>query len=199
MMGHDGRAPTSRRVSIVALMSALALVGMYVLSPVPNVELGTVVLFTTAYVFGLQVGVLCVVIVSVVYGTLNPWGAMIPQILVTQVGGWLFTVGTGHIAGQGRGLNDTVENSGSSTTELAALGLTTTVFYDLLTNIGFSWAFSVPYPVALAAGLPFMVVHVVSNTVLFPGVVPRVSRAISEVLMVTGRSDGTGMCGRCEE
>ena len=45
----------SRWISITAIMTALALVGNYALVAFPNLELGSTVLFVTAYVFGAQV------------------------------------------------------------------------------------------------------------------------------------------------
>jgi hypothetical protein len=47
----------SRRVSITSIMTALALIGNYWLVSIPNVELGSTILFATAFVFGFPMGI----------------------------------------------------------------------------------------------------------------------------------------------
>jgi len=157
----------SRRVSITSIMTALALIGNYSLVAIPNVELGSIILFTTAFVFGFPMGVTCVLLMSIIYASFNPWGPFIPQIWLTQVIGWLFMVAVGAIMG-----NRASENSSGKPQrqELAGVGAFVTVFFDLITTLGYSWAFDVPYLVALISLLPFMVIHVVSNTLLFAAV-----------------------------
>jgi MFS family permease len=142
----------SRRVSITSIMTALALVGNYSLAAIPNVELGSTILFTTAFVFGFPMGATCVLLMSIIYASFNPWGPFIPQIWLAQVIGWLFMVMVGAM--------------------MAAVGAFTTLFFDLITTLGYSWAFGVPYLVALATGLPFMIIHVWSNAAWFVAVAP---------------------------
>ncbi len=167
----------ARRISVIALMSALALVGTYALAAIPNVELGSVVLFTTAYAFGFGIAATCVLIMSLVYGTFNPWGVFIPQIWITQVIGWTVMVAAGHMLGIGEQHGRTL-----SRTDLGSAGLFTTLFFDLITNLGYSYAFSVPYGVALIMGALFTAVHSVSNAFLFPAVAPGIRRAISQII-----------------
>jgi len=157
----------SRRVSITSIMTALALIGNYSLVAIPNVELGSTILFTTAFIFGFPMGVTCVLLTSIIYASLNPWGGFIPQIWLAQVIGWLFMVIVGAMMGSGAS-----ERSNSQYYELAAAGAFTTLFFDLITTLGYSWAFGVPYLVALTTGLPFMVVHVWSNAAWFIAVTP---------------------------
>ncbi|MCK4484931.1 MAG: hypothetical protein KAU89_08900 [Candidatus Thorarchaeota archaeon] len=162
----------SQRVSITSIMTALALVGNYSLVGIPNVELGSTILFTTAFVFGFPMGVTCVLLMSIIYASFNPWGPFVPHIWLTQVIGWLFMVAVGAIMG-----NRVTENSSGEPQrqELAGVGAFVTVFYDLITTLGYSWAFSVPYSVALISLLPFMIIHVVSNTLIFAAVTPRIN------------------------
>ncbi|MCK4740180.1 MAG: hypothetical protein KAT22_01435 [Candidatus Thorarchaeota archaeon] len=162
----------SRRVSITSIMTALALIGNYSLVAFANVELGSTILFTTAFVFGFPMGVTCVLLMSIIYASFNPWGPFIPHIWLTQVIGWLFMVAVGAIMG-----NKVTENSSgeSQRQEFAGVGAFVTVFYDLITTLGYSWAFNVPYSVALISLLPFMIIHVVSNTVIFAAVAPEIN------------------------
>ncbi len=56
--------------------------------------------------------------------------------------------------------------------ELACVGAFVTMFFDLVTTLGYSWTYDIPYLVALISLVPFMIIHVVSNTVLFAAVTP---------------------------
>ena len=62
--------------------------------------------------------------------------------------------------------------------ELSFVGAFTTLFFDLVTTMGYSWSFSVPYALALISGLPFILIHVFSNAILFPLVIPRLDMAL---------------------
>jgi len=159
----------SRRVSITSIMTALAVIGNYSLVAIPNVELGSTILFTTAFVFGFPMGVACVLLMSIIYASFNPWGPFLPQIWLTQVIGWLFMVAVGAIMG-----SRTSENSSGAPQrkDLACVGAFVTVFFDLITTLGYSWAYDIPYLVALISLVPFMIIHVVSNTLLFAAVTP---------------------------
>ncbi len=168
----------SRKVAIVANMTALALVGNYSLVGIPNVELGTVVLFITALVFGTSMGVWCALLTSIIFATINPWGPFIPQIWITQLIGWLFVVTTGGLLGKG----NQVHYRSVGPTELLFIGAFMTAVYDLVTNIGFSLAFNVPYFVAVVLGLPFMIMHVVSNAIIIALVVPIVEPILRQDL-----------------
>lgn len=168
----------SRKVAIVANMTALALVGNYSLVGVPNVELGTVVLFITALVFGTSMGVWCALLTSIIFATINPWGPFIPQIWITQLIGWLFVVTTGGLLGKG----NQEHHRSVGPIELSFIGAFMTAVYDLVTNIGYSLAFNVPYFLAVVLGLPFMIVHVVSNAIIIALVVPIVEPILRQNL-----------------
>lgn len=158
--------PRSRQVAILANMTALALLGNYALVGIPNVELGTVVIFITSLIFGIVMGVGTAVLTSIIFASFNPWGAFIPQIWIAQLLGWVYIAAVGGflrprdpMVFQGRG-------------KMFLVGAFLTLVYDLTTNIGYSIAFNVPYIIANLLGLPFMVVHIVSNAFIMAVVVP---------------------------
>ncbi|MGY5862206.1 MAG: hypothetical protein RTU09_07520 [Candidatus Thorarchaeota archaeon] len=165
----------SRSVSITSIMTALALIGNYSLAAIPNIELGSTILFTTAFVFGFPMGITCVLLMSIIYASFNPWGPFVPHVWLTQVIGWLFMAAAGAIMG-----SKTSENSSAAPQrqELAVVGAFVTAFFDLVTTLGYSWAFGVPYLVALISLLPFMVIHVISNTVMFASITPRINSIV---------------------
>lgn len=165
----------SRWISIASMMSALAIIGSYALVGIPNVELGSTVLFITSYLFGYLMGIWCTLIMAVVFGSINPWGGLIPQIWITQVLGWLYITAAGGIMGKHL---PHVSQKTWSRRDVGFVGGTTTLFYDLFTNLGYAWAFSIPYWAALVSGMAFMVLHVVTNSLIFAAAVPNLVEAI---------------------
>ncbi len=165
----------SRWVSIASMMSALALVGAYALVGVPNVELVSVIIFTTAYTFGFGMALWCTMIVAIVFGTFNPWGGTLPPILLAQMVGWLVVSVAGGTMKHFRG------NSGSMLlrrVQHALAGLFTTVCFDVMTNFAYAWVYGLSFEVVMITGLLFMLVHVISNTLLFGLIVEPLSQAI---------------------
>ena len=169
----------SKRVSITAIMTALAIVGNYSLVTVPNVELGSIVLFVTAYVFGMQMAVTSTLIMSIIYGSINPWGAFIPEIWFAQVVGWLFVVTTGALLGNSDPTSTLDRPSGKV---IGGVGAFVTLFFDLVTTIAYSWVFGVPFVLALITGAFFIGVHVLSNAILFGLAIPSLVPALREQL-----------------
>ena len=168
-----------RWVAVTAIMTALALVGNYVLVAIPNVELGSGVLFVTAYLFGLGMGIWCVLIVSIIYAFFNPWGPFIPTIWIAQLIGWIFMV----IAGMLMGRKDSDKSwTRGMQIELAIVGAVVTLFFDLITTLGYSIWFGVPYFIAVITGSTFILLHVVSNAIIFPAVVPKLDVTMKQQL-----------------
>ncbi len=167
----------SKWLAITGMMSGLALLGNYALAGLPNVELGSCILFVTAYVFGFHMAFWCTLIMSTIFGTLNPWGGLVPQIYLSQIVGWLFVVAVGSIAGRNR---EEKRSEKMNPIGFGTLGAITTLFFDLVTDLGYSWAFEVPYYGAVVFGLPFMVVHIVSNFFIFLLVVPVIGHLVDQ-------------------
>lgn len=169
----------SRWISITAIMTALALVGNYALVAVPNLELGSTVLFVTAYIFGAQMAIWSTLIMSLLFGIINPWGGFIPLIWLSQVIGWFYIVAIGSIMGR-RGT--TGKRLKPRKWELAIIGAFVTFIFEQVTNLGYSATFPVPFIFAVTAAIPFTVIHVVSNAVIFSQVVPMLDVALTRQL-----------------
>jgi len=170
------RLRSSRWVSITAIMTALALVGNYILVAVPNLELGSTVLFVTAYIFGAHMAIWSTLIMSLLFGVINPWGGFIPQIWASQVIGWFYIIAVGSIMGR-RGTNS--KRLEPRKWELAITGAFVTFIFDQITNLGYSVTFGVPFMLAVLAAIPFTVLHVISNAVIFSQVVPMLDTALT--------------------
>jgi hypothetical protein len=69
---------------------------------------------------------------------------------------------------------------------MGAAGLYLTVIYDLVTNLGFAFSFGLTYEEALIYGLPFMIIHVFTNTLFFSTVSPVLSRYMLKTISVEG-------------
>lgn len=169
----------SKWVSITAIMTALALVGNYALVAIPNLELGSTILFVTAYLFGPLMAIWSTLIMSILFGVINPWGGFIPQIWVSQVIGWFYIVTIGAIMGR-RGVDG--KRAEPRKVELAITGAFVTFIFDQITNLGYSITFGVPFLLAVAAAIPFSVIHTISNAVIFSQVVPILDRALTKQL-----------------
>lgn len=171
----DSSINMSRRVSITAIMTGLALTGNYIFVGIPNVELGSAILFITGYVFGFRISASSALLTAIIFGSINPWGGLIPQIWITQLIGWIYIAFAGSLIGL----------SGQSATsrltkdwQLGIVGAFLTFYFDLLTNLGYAWATGISYWITLLAGLSFMIIHVVSNAIIFAGVTLRLDSII---------------------
>ncbi|MFX1604702.1 MAG: ECF transporter S component [Promethearchaeota archaeon] len=169
----------SRWVSITAIMTALALVGNYALVAIPNLELGSTVLFVTAYIFGAHMAIWATLIMSLLFGIINPWGAFIPQIWASQVTGWFYIVTIGSIMGKKGKDGKRLE---PRRWELAITGAFVTFIFEQITNLGYSTTFGVPFFLAVTAAIPFSVMHILSNAVIFSQVVPMLDTALRRQL-----------------
>ena len=163
----------SKWVALSSIMTALALVGNYALVTIPNVELGTAILFLTAYTFGPYMAIWCTLIMSIIFSSLNPWGGMIPLIWLAQVIGWMYVSIAGGILGR---------SQSTSRTDLLVTGFIATLIFDIATTVAYSLSFSIPILVAFVTGMWFIVVHIVSNAILFPFIIPVINKAIHDGL-----------------
>ncbi len=122
--------------------------------------------FISGFVFGPLVGASIGILIWLIYGVMNPYG------FVLQV--WLATMFSESIYGLIGGLMEkrtASKNFYSNRFGLSFLfgiaGFFLTLFYDLITNIVYALAFSIPIGIALITGVPFALVHELSNTILF--------------------------------
>ncbi|KXH76284.1 MAG: hypothetical protein AM326_07465 [Candidatus Thorarchaeota archaeon SMTZ-45] len=173
------RISDSRWVSITAIMTALALVGNYALVAIPNLELGSTVLFVTAYIFGAQMAVWSTLIMSLLFGLINPWGGFIPQIWASQVIGWFYIITIGTMMGK-RGPDG--KRLEPKKWELVITGAFVTFIFEQITNLGYAVTFGIPFLIAITAAIPFSIIHILSNAVIFSQVVPMLDIALKKQL-----------------
>lgn len=78
----------TREIAIVAAFSALAVASDFALTDLPNVKLVDPIVFSVAFVFGLEMGVYVGVLSEAIWGTLSPYGFggyIIPFLVVGEV------------------------------------------------------------------------------------------------------------------
>ncbi|WXG47503.1 MAG: hypothetical protein WED05_12725 [Candidatus Atabeyarchaeum deiterrae] len=177
----------SVEVSIVAMLSATAISIGILRFWAPNIELTSLIAFLSGFVFGSRIGGLVGLVTMSVSSILNPLGsgAVWPAILLTQVSCMTLIGAVGGLVSRFSGRGDTAL---SLSLKMGAAGFYLTLIYDLVTNFGYALSFPLApdlvtrYEIALIAGLYFMVIHVMSNILLFGVVGPVASRSITRVI-----------------
>ncbi|MHA1733305.1 MAG: hypothetical protein ACTSU5_15265 [Promethearchaeota archaeon] len=171
----------SIEVAIVGIFSALCLAVGYALVFVPNVELFTMMVFLSGFLFGVYVGASVGSISSMLFAYLNPLGASHLLLYLTQVS--LYTL-LGAVAGFIRGKSplDEVEMDGKHIFKFVVTGIVFVLVFDVATtvaqylpfvglNASALWAY-------LVFGAGFTAIHLISNAFSFGCLVPVIVAAV---------------------
>ncbi len=157
--GLDQPKINPRKIALVAVLTASALATNYLMIGTLNVKLMDLIVFTAGYILGSALGALTGGLVWLVYGTLNPFGFSLPVFFSTVLGEAMYGVAGGLFSNR---------ESGVGFDPWAAVaGFLLTFVYDLFTNIVSGVTAGISIPVALITGTPFMLAHIISNTVFF--------------------------------
>lgn len=171
----------STRLAVVGIFSALALAIGYAFAFIPNVELFTMTIFLAGFLFGKRIGASVGAIASVLFTYFNPLGASQPLLYGTQI--TLYTL-LGLLGGvfRGKKLLSEIQVDTKTVLLLAAIGATFILVFDFLATfaqytpyIGFSLEALVPY---LIMGIPYTLVHVISNIFAFCCLIPVIVSAL---------------------
>jgi hypothetical protein len=157
----------TRDLALVAAFSALAVASDFALTDVPNVKLVDPIVFSVAFVFGLEMGMYVGVLSEVIWGTLSPYGFggyIIPFLVAGEV---LYAL-AGWAASRAWRSESSPPLAARNLYMGAVLALCAFV-WDLETQMGtalLSFWPSLTLQKLLAteaAGLPFMLAHEVSD------------------------------------
>lgn len=156
----------SRKICIITIIAALCVGSNYALVGVPNVKIMDLLVFISGFIFGPVAGASVGVFAWFIYGLINPYGFVFQIWLATMFSEVIYGVAGGAI---GKWLVSTsfAGNPFELSFLFGAAGFLSTFVYDLTTNVVYAWASNVPLLVAMIAGVPFALVHEVSNAVLF--------------------------------
>ena len=163
----------TRKTLLASLLIAVAVSLGYMLAGVPNVEMMTVALFVSGFLLGARYGAVIGGFSAGLYSLFNPLGLALPPLLAAQVVGFAVTGAAGGLIGP---VIAQMSKRLPAAVCAGVLGFLLTLFYDLLTNIGAFFVMAGTKELAglvkfVSAGLAFMGLHLLWNTVLFAVVV----------------------------
>ncbi len=159
---------TLRGYILTAMFAGVAAAAGYMLMFIPNIEAVTLVLFVAGYKLGIKRGILAAIIAAVLYFGLNPQGGLFPPLLVAQIIG----VAAAPILGA---LFRLLKPLILRLLSLPVMAIIATAWYDLLTNLAYPLSIGLNYKgilITLSAGIPFSLVHNISNVIIFAVFIP---------------------------
>ena len=159
-----------------AIFCALAIGMGFSLMLVPNIELITVIIFTSGLMLGWRWGALVGGTAIFIYSGLNPMGSGLsfPPLFFMQILGMAITGFTGGLFS--RFFLEKETNIFSLIT-LGLLGFICTLIYDFLTLISYPLSAGLGLSgmiAALVKGIGFTLLHEISNTIVFVVTIPKV-------------------------
>ena len=171
----------TRRISVIALLTALNLSTDYAMFPLFNVKLMDSIVFFAGLMFGLEVGLSVGALTWLVYGTINPLGSapggllifLMLSEMIYAVFGWLTA----------RWLDFSGYRIPERCLLFGFLGFIGAFLYDLNTIVTYAVFLGTSLPAALLLlfpAVPFMIAHEASDFAFFATVVPALYRVISK-------------------
>jgi len=174
----------TREISVIAVLVSACLASNYALIWLPNVKVMDLIVFVSGLRFGAFIGGIVGILVWAIYGSINPYGFVLPIWLGCMAAESLFGV-TGGLMRAYSLVNSS--NRRRLSLEMAVIGVLLTFVYDLATNLlsalTISW-FETRIETILAviiSGIPFAVAHEVSNGILFSLGVGPLSSSIEKI------------------
>lgn len=168
---RDSRAFT-RDIVLISLLAALTISSNYILVSVPNVKLMDAIVFASSLAMGARFGAILVVIIWMVYGTVNPWGFSLPMLVVVTLSEMVYVL-FAKIALNLKLKWDRINLYNSLF--LSSLGFFSTLIYDIITNVFVGYLFYGSIIMGLLTmnfPLPMGLIHEVSNAFFFPLATP---------------------------
>jgi len=167
---RQGRDRTTRKLSLMGVFIALAIVLKLPILAVPNVEFFTFVVFSSGFLLGIIEGCLVGIISMSLYtSTITLYGLPPLPIAFAQVfsmaliglsGGLAFKL---HLIRFDKKLSSF---SGFRFLTMGLFGLGLTLIYDLFTNLATAFVMGQFLPVMISA-IPFALIHILSNVAIF--------------------------------
>ena len=170
----------TRKALLACLLVAVAASLGFALSGLPNVELVTLVVFISGFLLGPLYGACVGAAAATALSVFNPLGAALPPLVAAQALGQALSGLCGGLAGPALAR---IRGGVAARLVGAAAGLALTVFYDIVTNVGAYATIAGEKTIEglvkfVAAGIVFVGLHIVWNTVLFAVVLGAVLRVL---------------------
>ena len=160
------------KLSQMGIFIALAIALKLPILQIPNVEFFTFVVFSSGYLLGKKEGSMVGGLSMLLYTTFNPYGLPPLPIGVAQVFSMLLIGFFGGVVCQ---MNLIKFPKVSAFVIMSFFGLGLTLMYDLLTNLATAYVMGQFIPVMIA-GIPFALIHIGSNTLIFVVLTPLLSK-----------------------
>jgi len=158
----------TRRVALLTILSALC-IGIQLTPRPPNVEFTSLLVFLVGVFFGAFIGSMLGATAMFINGFLSPWGFAGLNIPF-QIAGMVIVGVVGGLYGRTKKGTYTLSSCG----ETAVLGAFLTLVYDIITNIGVALGYTLlgmpflpAFISAIVFGVPFSLIHIVSNFFVF--------------------------------
>jgi hypothetical protein len=180
-------------IVIIAVMAALGISTSYLLAPLVNIELMSFIIFISGYLYGIIVGLGVGAISSMIFYGWNPFGVSIPQIYLACVLGMILFGVFGGLLGNYNNKKENVSNSNNNQNsqlkfsawnvyKFGFSGLILTLLFDIVTNIVSGYVFYGGNIMAgIILGLPYLLIHTISNTIVFAIVTIPLYNSISKI------------------
>jgi len=153
-------------IVLVASLTALGISVGYLFAPFPNIEFMSFIIFIAGFLYGQVVGLGVGVFVPLIYYGWNPYGPSNPPIFLTCVGCMTLI---GAIGGFLKPKHpEKLTYSAWNIYKFAFIGFILTLIFDLTTNIVTGIIFyGGNVSLAILLGIPFLLIHTISNTIIF--------------------------------
>lgn len=156
----------AKKICLITIITALCIGSNYALIGIPNLKVMDFFVFITGFIFGPVVGASVGILIWLIYGVINPYG-FVPQVWIsTMFSETIYGLAGGALAKWASSM-DLNKHHLSLSVLFGAIGFMTTLLYDLLTNIVYAFSFGVPLIVAIIMGVPFAMLHEISNAIIF--------------------------------
>jgi len=165
-----GKRLRTREISLIAALVSACLASNYALIWLPNIKAMDLIVFVSGLHFGGYIGAMVGVLVWAIYGSVNPYGFVLPIWLGCMASESLFGVGGGAVRVY---FSKNRADVGQPAWLMAVVGFLITFIYDLAMNfmsaITISWFETRPETIVavIVSGIPFAVVHELSNGIIF--------------------------------
>jgi len=175
----------TREISVIAALVSTCLASNYALIWLPNVKVMDLIVFVSGLHFGVYIGGIVGILVWAIYGSINPYGFVLPIWLGCMVAESLFGIVGGLV---GAYFPASSPSRRRLSLEMAVIGVLLTFVYDLATNLlsavtirWFETSFETIL-IVIISGIPFAAVHEVSNGILFFLGVGPISSSIHKIV-----------------
>lgn len=175
---------SARKIALMGILIALAIALKVPILSIPNVEFFTFIVFSAGYLLGIYAGVLAGVISMSIYTTfVTPYGLPPLPIAFAQVFSMAIIGFGGGLVSKSAGMvfdRDSHSRTISTIILMGISGLVLTLIYDLLTNLASAYVVGQFLPVMMAA-VPFALIHILSNVVIFVALTPLLLKMLPAV------------------